>query len=481
MSILKLRLDIWGLGSSHADSEVLTVVTNIYDVTHDIGERKSKRNIEIPVGDSGESVYQDVELEPGRYVIEAVLPSGQVINDEVSIQESAEPQKVRLQTPVTSHEWLGWQHFVGNVRQDAESYKSQMPTITQKAPINIRTDLVSAVSLPDYIDYIQDTADISTASELVSRGLFSIMPSSKDVKPSSSLSDLFPFDQLNPPARCKGPLKPVGWAQDQISQMYFFKNHPEPGQDHIVGLNMSSDHYHQPRFERHYLFIRGENIPAQYCVLPVPWMQIKPMEEAVVQALVRPIMVDPDVPPGGDPGYRVAISVVDRILGSVIGYLSTGALPNAATIVKKEPRGEAQELLYYKLDNPLAAAAGAYVLLTTEDSDDPKHWHRWVSNLMNWFHWLPDGAIQHAWVRLRHQKNESDRLEARESLLKGYRRGLPFYSRGVKLLLDGLTLFANDAEAAKKQDREVEEALRTVRKLALRTSMRQPFTTVLLR
>ena len=479
MSILKLRLDIWGFEGSlpGPDSEAVTVVTNIYDVTHDIGERNSKRNIEIPVGATWEEVFQQIELEPGRYVIEVVLPSGQVINDEVSIQESAEPQEVRLQTPKTSHEWLGWQNFIGNMRQDAESYDRQLPIITHKATINIRTDLVSILSLPEDI---RDTADISTASALVSRGLFPIMPSSKDVNLGRPLSEIFPFDQLNPPARSTGPLTPVGWAQDQISQMYFFKNHPESSQDHILGLNMLKDDYREPRFERHYLFIQGENIPPQYCVLPVPWKQMEPVAEAVVQAFVRPIMVDPEVPRGGDPGYRVAISVADRILGSVIGYLSTGALPNAATIVKKEPRGEAKQMLYYKIYNPLAAAAGTYALLITEDSDEPNYWHDWVRNLMNWFPWLPDGAIQHAWVKLRHQQDENDRLEARESLLEGYRRGLPFYSRGVKLLLDGLTLFANDAIAAEKQDEEVEEALRTVRKLALRTSMRQPFTTVLL-
>ena len=470
MSTLKLRLDIWGFEGSLPN---YGVVTNIYDVTHDPRERKSKRNIEIPAGAIGESVFRHVELEPGRYVIEAVLPSGQVIDDEVSVQESAEPQEVRLQTPETPHEWLGWQHFVGNVRQDAESYRRQLPTIAQRATVNIRTDIVSAVTLP--VD-VQDTAGISTASAFVSRGLFSVIPSSRDVEPRRPLSDFFSFSELDPPTRCMGPLTPPVWARDETSHIYFFKNHPGPREDHILGLNMSSDDYRQPRFERHYLFIQGENIPPQFCVLPVPWKQgpYYP-EEAVVEALVRPIKVEPDVSPGSDPGYRVSIGVPDPVVGSVIGYLGTGELPAAATILST-----AREMLFHKYDNPLAAAAGAYVLLATEKSDNPDYWHGWIRNLMNSFRWLPDGAIQHAWDKLSHQMNEDDRLEARTCLLEGYRRGLPFYSRGVKLLLDGLTLFANDAQAAEKPDKEVEEALRTVRKLALRTNMRQPFTTVLL-
>lgn len=137
-------------------------------------------------------------------------------------------------------------------------------------------------------------------------------------------------------------------------------------------------------------------------------------------------------------------------------------------------------MLFEKVFNPLAAAAGAYVLLSTEQSDGPDYWHRWVYNLMKWFPWLPDGAIQRAWIMLRSHTHKHGLEEARANLLEGYRRGLPFYSKGVSLLLDGLTLFANDARAEDKKDQEVEEALKTARWLALRTDMRQPFTTVLL-
>ena len=35
--------------------------------------------------------------------------------------------------------------------------------------------------------------------------------------------------------------------------------------------------------------------------------------------------------------------------------------------------------------------------------------------------------------------------EARDCFLEGFRRGLPFYSKGVGYLLDGLNRFAHDA------------------------------------
>jgi hypothetical protein len=50
----------------------------------------------------------------------------------------------------------------------------------------------------------------------------------------------------------------------------------------------------------------------------------------------------------------------------------------------------------------------------------------------------------------------------------------------VVYLLDGLTRFKNDAERKDKTDQEVDEAHKLIQVLALRTNMRQPFTTVLL-
>ena len=123
-------------------------------------------------------------------------------------------------------------------------------------------------------------------------------------------------------------------------------------------------------------------------------------------------------------------------------------------------------MLFGKAVNPLAAAAGAYVLLVAGEEPEPDrhvYWHQWIKNLMNWFKWLPDGPIQHAWVKLSQKRSEENLSEARASLLEGYRRGLPFYSRGVGMLLDGLTLFANDARAGGTPDEEVEETVTPVR------------------
>jgi hypothetical protein len=146
--------------------------------------------------------------------------------------------------------------------------------------------------------------------------------------------------------------------------------------------------------------------------------------------------------------------------------MTRGALPTAERLFD-----QAREMLFRKLSNPLAASGGGYVLLGTEHSSGPKEWHGWISNLMNWFDWLPDGAIQHGWLKLKHRKSGDDLAEARDALFTAYRRGLPFYSVGLQWLIDGLTLFA-------PHDRDAEEMLQNVYRVAARTNPNEPFTIV---
>jgi hypothetical protein len=233
--------------------------------------------------------------------------------------------------------------------------------------------------------------------------------------------------------------------------------------------------------ERHYLFLRGQEIQPQYCVLPTPWPQAPGFgESADVEVLIHRQPADQKQQSFADPGYRLAVTVNDQLLGTVIGYLGAGDLPSAGKLLA-HIEDLAEDILLHKMGNPLAAAAGAYVLLGNQHTAKQERWHHWIGNLAEGYRWLPDGAIQHAWVKLRHQKVAGNLEEARASLLEGFRRGLPFYSQGVRLLVDGLTLFANDARAADTRDKEVESALRSVRRWSRQINVRQAFTCMLAR
>jgi hypothetical protein len=178
---------------------------------------------------------------------------------------------------------------------------------------------------------------------------------------------------------------------------------------------------------------------------------------------------------GSGSGHRVSITVWDPVISSILGYVKTGRYSVAQTVLEK-----AENYLFAKMMNPMAASAGTYVLLQNRDLQKKENWQDWVKNLMNWFSWLPDGAIQYGWLKI-HQINETESVkEATNAFLEGYRRGLPIYSMGVRMLLEGLTIVSQSMQENDEYARKVLEALSVVRNLAIRTNMEQPFTSVLL-
>jgi hypothetical protein len=166
------------------------------------------------------------------------------------------------------------------------------------------------------------------------------------------------------------------------------------------------------------------------------------------------------------PGSPMAITVRDPMLGGALAYLANGSIDVAAPIVSR-----ARDMLFGKFINPLAAAAGAYVLVgTTQNDTEHAYWFEWIQNLRNWFEWLPDGAILDAAVHLRFAAGADRYEKARDALLEAYRRGIPWYTLGLSWLIDGLSEFPDDEEC--------QAALAEVRRLSWRVDTQQPFLVV---
>lgn len=115
----------------------------------------------------------------------------------------------------------------------------------------------------------------------------------------------------------------------------------------------------------------------------------------------------------------------------------------------------AEELLYSKVKDPTSAAIGGYYLLQNMELERT---HDWITNLANWFPRLPDGAVLHAWRQLYEERYLSDetieRVHAR--LLQAIGRGIPVYSKGVRLLYEGLQMLS---KYYRHRDHEILEAL----------------------
>jgi hypothetical protein len=160
------------------------------------------------------------------------------------------------------------------------------------------------------------------------------------------------------------------------------------------------------------------------------------------------------------------IGVRDEQLVILLGFLSTGALSPVREIAES-----AKDLLYGKMQNSLAAAAGAYAMVGSATDTGGHAWHQWIRNLSEWFEHLPDGAIQRAQLLLRLRRSAADITAATKLLKDAYRRGLPYYTLGVRWLLDGL-------EKVGRLDPEAEQMSRAVRAVASRIHPLSPFTIV---
>lgn len=148
------------------------------------------------------------------------------------------------------------------------------------------------------------------------------------------------------------------------------------------------------------------------------------------------------------------------VLEGLLALLQRGELEEATEL--EQHAALAERLLYGKRENIVGAAVGGYYLLRTNDYE---RLHDWASNLADWFEWMADGPIIHAWqiigeYRKSRGENGSGTLEkARKRLLLAARRGFPIYTEGLRLLRDGLLLFDQRAEGT---DKEVRTALRQI-------------------
>jgi len=132
------------------------------------------------------------------------------------------------------------------------------------------------------------------------------------------------------------------------------------------------------------------------------------------------------------------VRTADDDVEALRGYIQNGELAVARTLA---PEVMAERFLRSKVAAPRIAALGAYFLLRVGDLE---RLHNWPDNLTRWKTWLPDGPVIAAWQRL--QADQPDYDEAYELLLEAARRGPPVYTEGVRLLKNGLDLFANDDE-----------------------------------
>jgi hypothetical protein len=427
-STLSLRLDKWLEGQEVQNG----AVANVYAIgTTTSAQANTHRNIVIPAGTG--SAFRTIDVDPGRYLIEAHLPSGETLSQEVVVPQASPSVEVRLQGDHSPHEWLSWQHFTGNVKSRGRGEPSLDAPMRTTALESLSGDQLPIEIMRLALPPTFAGEDRSWQWRMLAEGLqrssgLPVWPGLPQPLPGGPSDDSMQSHILD----ADPSLPPHNGATQDAPDL--------PGGRHVLWL--------------------GSGSQRELVSLPSPWLSIYEHRKCQIDVVVR------KAAPGSS-GFRSSIAVRDPQFGSALGFMTVGGLANAATLF-----GQAKEMLMYKADNPFAAAAGAYVLVSTRQGAEAQTWHQWVRNLMNWFPWLPDGAIQYGRLKLRDEASDSDLEEARQVLFEAFRRGLPFFSAGVRWLLNGITIFAEDGDA------EAQEICKIVQRVSLRTDMSQPFTVV---
>jgi hypothetical protein len=162
---------------------------------------------------------------------------------------------------------------------------------------------------------------------------------------------------------------------------------------------------------------------------------------------------------GTNQSPRVVIGGYGGAAEAMLEFLRKGALGVADAAL--DPGSElANQLLYDKIIDPLAATASAYYLMRKRDWDRMPQ--QWLANLAEWFPHIPDATlIRDASLIERGLDSKDAAALAAKSLKSVFSRGLPLFAEAASLMSD-LFLYAQKATGA---DRLTERQLYFVRRL----------------
>ena len=458
-------------GISLQDSGAIGDIIPLGETAGDAG--REYLNVVIPVGDS--ATPRTFSLPAGDYMVQARLPSGETLSKRVKVTEG-DNERLVLRGKASPNEWLSWQNYFGNAPspRELESLKGR----THDYYFDLGT--VKGLEGPGQDDPIAKTIAAQTFEmprpEIVSLVIAEGMPDQTlpFYERLSEILDLGGKKRFNPEkvVELLGEGMPPGNnAQAVAGLIAGGRWESRPGYQQ---LSLGSDHgpwtseipRRQPH-ERVYLVAR-QGKAMWLSMLPLPWRNMRTYEFCRTDITFR----------AGDSG-RVSLNVLvrDTTIASLLGYLGSGDMTAANTLLK-----EAKHYLFGKTINPFSAAAGGIVLVAdrrwrgTGEERDP-NWRNWIRNLANWFPWLPDGRILHAWMFLL-GGTKRDMTEARKHLLHAAGLGLPAYTESMRLLLEGLKLFSLEARGNDSVDEEVDAALLKIEPVATRLDIRQTFATV---
>ena len=169
--------------------------------------------------------------------------------------------------------------------------------------------------------------------------------------------------------------------------------------------------------------------------LPLPWYCAANDEFSPAEVLVDP----------SRSGAATSVAVRDERLAGLLAYLDRGQARSAGPLLEQLEKDDViRDAIEGKRSNPLAACAAAYVGLAVYNPNEREVWDHWLGNCVKWFPEVPDTAIVHARRLVLRPTGSDDNAKAADALRQACAAGIPYFSAGVALLREMLTVLAPD-------------------------------------
>jgi hypothetical protein len=426
MNVLRVGVAPYGFSAG----EVSNVVATVSAMTPNDSDKPAAfepLRLVVPATQDANILSPPVDLPMGTYLVEASLPSGEFLRK--TIQMRGQDEVVILQGTESPHEWLSWAHL--NTPQSR----------TRRATMDFAGTAFKAPTLPP------PAPALFAHFALEGRGVGGPPILYSTVAPSM----LAPNGQsLSIPALCR--------ALDQSTSLPYghVPLHPAVGDANVATYRAHVPfgiQYGTPPgvtgYDYMWVVTRWGGIadsrPAnvELAALPTGWIDGSTHRWVGAEILVN-------AAPPVRSFFGSTVMVRDSLIGNALSYFTHQRLDEAFALVSGGQQGIAMQMLFEKVENPIAAAAGAYVLVAQQLDDGQYDWHRWIDNLTNWFVGLPDAPILKGWVHVKRREPE----QARAAFLDAHKRGVPLLSAGVRMLADGAALFGgkDPAMASIEQD-----------------------------
>ena len=464
---VQLTSDSWDVKSSGSAA--------VAEVVRQPGKRSTSdataAKLKLSIGVNAAPQAFALALAPGDYTIRLFLPSGDVMAESVSLAPGAK-ELVRFELRPSPHEWLASELNLGTAQRLPDAARARSLEASLDAALSTAPLLEAAGPLR-----------FGTASvrEAIAQAVFDLDRGAAAVERISGpalvptiigwrwLSKIDPTRSL-PDSRLALPELVRWWTgvvQPQPTRLDFSVHDARNAK--LATKEESADSRDFLRGERRaFAAVRDPTGTGHYAVFPTAWASTSrgSVGTLATPSVLMTVVVDAAMASRSTERegarWRCSTSVDDVEAMTYLGFLYAGQTSAADVMLE-----QAHEFLYEKWVNPVAAAAGAFGLLShsaaTNASERPA-WRDWIANLHRSFPMLPDGAVAMAQMTMRYGEGSSDD-EIDVERLRGFaldavRRGLPYLSYSINVLLEILLMLVRDDEAEKRSGALIEQTRR---------------------